>query len=155
MVITWSHSLVKIRKQFNSSRTIPPISHEINYNSERRKNVYTSSSHSIIRIAGCTFTQSTRCICVGVNRISFFDEWKSAKGGAHLDLNYEQLVVESRGCYAYVCSNACYYDLLLSSCFDGFSEFFVVPCIHLSVSFNVRSVRMQFDNLSRKWPIGT
>ena len=55
----------------------------------------------------------------------------------------------------YVCSNASYYDLRLSRRPDGVTEVFVVPCINLSVSLDVRSVRVHIGNLPGKWPIGT
>ena len=56
---------------------------------------------------------------------------------------------------AYIRSNSCYYDLRLSRRTDGFTEVFVVPCIYLPVSLDVRSVWMHFGNLSGKRSIGT
>ena len=56
---------------------------------------------------------------------------------------------------AYIRSNACYYELRLSRLPDGVTKIFVVPCIYLSVSLDVRSVRVHSSNLSGKWPIGT
>ena len=70
----WCDSLVKVREQFYSARSIPPVSHEIDDNSKGREDVYSSSSHPIICIAGNTFAQSSRCVCIGINCISFLDE---------------------------------------------------------------------------------
>ena len=56
---------------------------------------------------------------------------------------------------AYICGNACYYDLRLSRRSDSFTEVSVVPCIYLSVLLGVavpyRSVLVHSGNLTGKW----
>lgn len=50
--------LVIIRQQLRRAGSVPPVPHEISGNGEHRQDVYTSSTHAVIRIIRNAFVES-------------------------------------------------------------------------------------------------